>query len=384
MHNLLKRTIVIGTLVLFIGAVALPSICGNLGKLNNLPSEKETVLNTFSSDLVGWWSFDEGSGNTAKDHSGNGNDGIIYGGAWTNGIAKYALSLDGYNDYVIVPDSPSLDITQEITLSAWVIFDTIVTDEPPFIVYKRGDGDNADEKYKLGVDDYGTGKVQFKINKDAVEGGNLLLSRWYHIVGTFDGNVKKIFLDGVEVIDEAQVATIQTSNRPLFIGVDQDLEGRNQFLDGVIDEVRIYSRALTDDEVEYLYNNPGNQPPNKPDTPSGPPSGNPGVDYTYSTITTDPEGLQVYYMWDWGDDTFSSWLGPYDSGVVASASHNWSSKDTYEVRVKAKDGYIFEGETDWSDPLEVTIPRNKATYNSLFHWFLDRFPILNRLFNLIK
>jgi len=287
-----------------------------------------------------------------NDYSGNCNDGIIYGGAWTNGIAKYALSLDGYNDYVMVPDSPSLDITKEITLSAWVKFDNIVKDDPPFIVYKRGDGDNADEKYKLGVDDHGTGMAHFKIN-------------------------------GVEVASEAQVATIQTSNRPLFIGVDQDLEGRNQFLDGVIDEVRIYSRALTDDEVEYLYNNPGNQPPNKPDTPSGPSSGNPGVDLTYFTNTTDPEGLYVYYMWDWGDGTFSPWFGPYSSGVVASASYNWSSKDTYEIRVKAKDDYIFAEETDWSDPLTVTIPRTKTTTYSLLLRFLERFPVLQRLLDFI-
>jgi len=383
MHNMLNRSIVIGTLVLFIGVVALPGISGNLGKLNNVPSLKKTGLNPFSSDLVAWWSFDEGSGNIANDYSGNGNDGIIYGGAWTNGIAKYALSLDGYNDYVKVPDSPSLDITKEITLSAWVKFDNIVKDDPPFIVYKRGDGDNADEKYKLGVDDHGTGMAHFKINNDAVEGGSLTLLRWYHIVGTFNGNIKKIFLDGVEVASEAQVATIQTSNRPLFIGVDQDLEGRNQFLDGVIDEVRIYSRALTDDEVEYLYNNPGNQPPNKPDTPSGPSSGNPGVDLTYFTNTTDPEGLYVYYMWDWGDGTFSPWFGPYSSGVVASASYNWSSKDTYEIRVKAKDDYIFAEETDWSDPLTVTIPRTKTTTYSLLLRFLERFPVLQRLLDFI-
>ena len=148
----------------------------------------------------------------------------------------------------------------------------------------------------------------------------------------------------------------------------------------LIDEVRIYSKALTEEEIEYLYNNPGNQPPNKPERPSGPPFGKPGVEYTYTTRTTDPEGFQVYYKWSWGDGSFSDWLGPYDSGIEISASHSWS-KGSFNITVKAKD--VHDAESDWSDPLSITMPRNKAIKTSLFINLLqdhqNLFPIFHRL-----
>ncbi len=77
--------------------------------------------------------------------------------------------------------------------------------------------------------------------------------------------------------------------------------------------------------------------PAVPVTPSGPILGEVGVEYTYATSTTDPENDLVYYKWDWGDGTVSDWLGPFNSGVVASASHSWSVGDDYQIKVKAKD-----------------------------------------------
>jgi hypothetical protein len=100
----------------------------------------------------------------------------------------------------------------------------------------------------------------------------------------------------------------------------------------------------------------GSQDPNKPAKPSGPTTGKPGEEYTYSTYYSDPEGEQVYYMWNWADGTFSDWIGPYDSGDTASATHSWDDLGTYNIRVKAKD--INNNETEWSNPLAVTIENN--------------------------
>jgi hypothetical protein len=119
--------------------------------------------------------------------------------------------------------------------------------------------------------------------------------------------------------------------------------------------------------------------PEKPTRPDGPPNGKPGVEYTYQTSTTDPDGDQVYYMWEWGDDTTSDWLGPYDSGETVSADKSWNEKGTYEVKVKAKD--IYDQESEWSDPLAVTIPRNKAVTNPLIFRLLER--ISNAFLNII-
>jgi hypothetical protein len=114
-----------------------------------------------------------------------------------------------------------------------------------------------------------------------------------------------------------------------------------------------------------------NQPPDTPEV-HGTAKGKPGVTYLYAFKTTDPEHDDISYFVDWGDGTNSGWLGPYESGVQKSASHNWSQKGNYIVKVKAKD--IGGGESDWGT-LPVKIP---YTYNvsvrSFFEWVFYRFP----------
>jgi hypothetical protein len=76
------------------------------------------------------------------------------------------------------------------------------------------------------------------------------------------------------------------------------------------------------------------------------------VVYTYTTNTTDPENQQVYYQWSWGD-VVSPWIGPYDSGTVADATHAWNAAGDYLVKVKAKD--TSDVESGWSAPIMVHI-----------------------------
>lgn len=119
---------------------------------------------------------------------------------------------------------------------------------------------------------------------------------------------------------------------------------------------------------------PQNHPPEQPQKPSGQTSGKTGSTYLYSTLTTDIEGDQVYYLWDWGDGTSSSWLGPFTSGVTASAQYAWNDKGTYSIRVKAKD--VNGAESNWSEPLAVTMPKNHAALIFFFERFEQRFPLL--------
>ena len=123
---------------------------------------------------------------------------------------------------------------------------------------------------------------------------------------------------------------------------------------------------------------PENEPPEKPSKPSGPTSGKAGTSYSYSSSTTDPDGDQVWYKWDWGDET-SGWDGPYDSGDAVDASHIWDEKGDYSIKVKAKD--VHGEESPWSDPLPITMPKNKAI--NLFIPFLEklmeRFPMLEQI-----
>jgi hypothetical protein len=121
-----------------------------------------------------------------------------------------------------------------------------------------------------------------------------------------------------------------------------------------------------------------NDPPYKPAKPSGPSSGQTWKSYTYSTSTTDPDGDNVYYQWDWGG-FYSFWLGPYNSGGKCEAKHSWIIEGSRQIRVKAiddpnGDGNISDGtESEWSDPLIVTMPKNRQLINPPFLQFFRRF-----------
>ena len=121
----------------------------------------------------------------------------------------------------------------------------------------------------------------------------------------------------------------------------------------------------------------GNNPPSKPDRPQGPTNGKVGVTYTYSSRSVDPDEDQIYYLFDWGDGSNSGWIGPFESGQVASASHKWSKVGFYQVKVKAKD---TEGkESEWSDPLPITMPKSKNIKERYHGGQIFQLPILSRL-----
>ena len=109
--------------------------------------------------------------------------------------------------------------------------------------------------------------------------------------------------------------------------------------------------------------------PLKPLKPTGATKGKVKVDYTYSSSTYDNSNSLIWYWWDWDDGTNSGWIGPYESNETCESTHSWTRKGNYDVKVKAKNRDNWE--SDWSDPLPVTIPKNKPVnfnYN-----FLERF-----------
>jgi hypothetical protein len=124
-------------------------------------------------------------------------------------------------------------------------------------------------------------------------------------------------------------------------------------------------------------------PPNTPNAPLGASSTKPGLEYTYQTNTTDPNQNILYYCFDWGDNTNSGWIGPYESGKTASANHTWNEEDTYWIKVKAKndpncDGDLSDGsESLWSRYLQVVVPKNKPAYKllELFN-FHEKIPLM--------
>jgi hypothetical protein len=96
-----------------------------------------------------------------------------------------------------------------------------------------------------------------------------------------------------------------------------------------------------------------NTPPETPEKLNGPTTGEVGIEYTFTTSTTDPQNDDVYYMVNWGDQV-SDWLGPYDSGDTVSLTHTWNAVGNYTLMVKAKDG--SEGlESGWSETSQISV-----------------------------
>lgn len=101
------------------------------------------------------------------------------------------------------------------------------------------------------------------------------------------------------------------------------------------------------------------QAPIKPIITKGESNGKFGEEYKYSAVTTDPQNDEIYYLWDWGDNTDSDWIGPYESGIEYETSHSWEKRGNYIIKVKAKDSDGYESE--WSDPLSVSMPKYEQT-----------------------
>jgi len=106
-------------------------------------------------------------------------------------------------------------------------------------------------------------------------------------------------------------------------------------------------------QIFYIICQADNTAPEKPEKPSGETQAKINVEYNYSSRTIDTDGNQIYYWFDWGDENNSDWVGPFASGENASSNHTWTEKGAYEIKVKAKD--TSNTESDWSDPLTVTV-----------------------------
>ena len=128
-----------------------------------------------------------------------------------------------------------------------------------------------------------------------------------------------------------------------------------------------------------LFEPEDNQPPEKPSAPTGDINGTPRTEYEYRAgKPTDPNGDKLMMLFDWGDGSDSNWIMTPVFGSI-KATHKWTEQGTYDIKVKAID--LYGAESEWSDPLSVSMPKNKS-YNDFNPWLLrliQRFPILELL-----
>jgi prepilin-type N-terminal cleavage/methylation domain-containing protein len=200
-------------------------------------------LAPFVGGLVGYWSFDEGSGTTANDYSGYGNNGtLVNGPTWTTGKVGGALSFDGVDDKIT---GGSINVPTKMTIMGWIKKNTS-TDQKSFFS-NRGGGTVyfglSFTKVFL-YDGIGSPKAIYS-NDNAVS-----LGQWQHVTATSDGVVVKFYVNGNLVYNTNQIRTGTTGT----FGIGWDPNIGTEYWDGLIDDLRIYNRALSDAEIQAIYN----------------------------------------------------------------------------------------------------------------------------------
>jgi hypothetical protein len=194
--------------------------------------------------LVGAWGFNEGRGRTAGDRSGNGNAGRIKGAVRVKGRFGRALRFDGSRERVRIPDASSLDLTRAMTLEAWVKPNGRRLSGRPVVVKKRSKG----LSYALWAGG-GIGRpsavVRTARKRRLGTRSQLPRGRWSHLAVTWNGRLMRIYVNGKRRGKMRVNRPLSRSAGPLLIGA---AGGRRSFR-GVIDEVRVYNRALTRAQV---------------------------------------------------------------------------------------------------------------------------------------
>jgi hypothetical protein len=204
--------------------------------------------------LVGYWPF---SGN-ANDVSGNGNNGTNNGATLTtdrNGNANSAFNFDGNNTHIDVPSNNSLQLSNNYTISGWfnanVFFNTNISDRSivskvqstgwygGYEVMIGGLSNDITHVGNVGGNNFNVGSTGYNINT------------WYMFTATYNGSIMNLYMNGVLVNSQPKSGNLETGNLPLRFGMR---DGNFQYFNGKIDDIGIWNRALTQQEITNLYN----------------------------------------------------------------------------------------------------------------------------------
>ncbi|GAI89875.1 unnamed protein product, partial [marine sediment metagenome] len=119
-----------------------------------------------------------------------------------------------------------------------------------------------------------------------------------------------------------------------------------------------------------------NNPPSEPII-NGPSNGKPGEKYSFTFKAIDPdEGDEIYYYIEWGDDDYTGWLGPHNSGESITKSHTWEERESFTIRAKAKDQ---DGEESGWATKSISFPRDRANTIAILSQIFERFPLLEKM-----
>jgi len=193
--------------------------------------------------------FDKDDGSYARDRSGYGNHGTIYGATRVTGKIGGALDFDGVDDNVLCPDIGNFD---ELTVMAWIKGKTL---KSYAMIVTKDDTGGLDIPFNFGM--YGTSaKLRFAAYIGGVWGDHqfdtvLAEDVWYHVAITYDGSTKKAYVNSVKEPSEFSASGSITGTDRVMVAA-RKYTAPEYFWDGIIDEARIYNKALTEVEIARL------------------------------------------------------------------------------------------------------------------------------------
>lgn len=217
--------------------------------------------------LLGQWRLNESSGTIAADASGNKNLGTLRGGATHTAAGRInsAILLDGADDNVAIPSSSTLNnLTNKLTLSAWLYRTSAKTGWQSLIARQYGTGTQDQFSLALSGNSY-----YFTLNtvnnglRTATAGSNKL-NEWVHVAGVYDGSTMKLYINGALAATTLNTTgNVRLDSKPLYLGAaanGSDPNATSESIAGVVDDLRVYNRALSATEIQTVYKgltNPG-------------------------------------------------------------------------------------------------------------------------------
>jgi len=305
----------------------------NVQDTSGNPMIETTIDYEYDYGLVGHWKFDEGSGSSAVDSSGNNNTGsLINGPIWTNGKIDGALSFDGVDDAVQIGTS-NISVSGG-TIAFWAYAENFSSAHHFFFSHMTQPWSNRIQLYTDNTEGYldlGLGDSHTRHTNIQDLNTNI----WYHITLTWDGANYVVYVDGAGKASGTYTG-LSILETYADIGNNGYSSDRTEAFKGIIDEVRIYNRALSATEILELY---GEVPPADTNAPVISNINYSNISSSGATITWDTDENSTSQV-EYGVDTTYGSATNVDTSLVTSHSvalTGLSSSTTYHFRVKSAD-----------------------------------------------